>query len=547
MVKNLFSLLYSRQTTILSGAAIIMATMVVSKILGLIRDRLLAHVFPPDKIDIFWAAFRLPDLIFQIIIVGALAVAFIPVFTEYLEKSGKSEAFALSRAILNIFLTLFILATILIFIFAKPLVSSFIAPGFTADRQAQVVSLTRVILIGEVILVFGSFFVGILQSFQRFIIPAFAPVFYNLGIILGIIFLSNSMGVMGAAIGVVIGAFLHATVQLPLIYSLGFRFKLSFRFFHPGVKEIAQLMSIRTLGLAAEQINETVGLALASLSAIGSVTYLTFAQHLQVVPIGLFGATLAQAALPVLSSERARGKIEEFKITLLTTMHQILFLALPAAAILIVIRIPVVRLIFGASQFDWEATVLTGKTLAYLSIGLAAQSISLLLVRGFYALKDTRTPVVVSLVVVILNIILSVYFITVLRLDVWGIGLANSIAAVVSSFLLFIFLHFRIGKFNLSAVFIPFFKMLMASAVMGVSLYVPIKLLDQVIFDTTKTYNLLILTGLSSIFALSVYVLLVWFLKVRELKTFVELLRKIGRLQGKLESKELISSESRSV
>lgn len=540
MVKNIFSLLYSRQTSILSGATIIAATLMLSKVLGLIRDRLLAHVFSPDIIDIFWAAFRLPDFLFQIVILGALSVAFIPVFTEHMENKGKDDAFDMARAVLNVFFAIFILATLIIFLLAQPIIATFIAPGFDLEKQMQVVSLTRVILFGQVILVLGSFFIGISQSFQRFIIPSLAPVFYNLGIILGIVFLSKSFGIMGAAYGVILGAILHALIQLPLIWSLGFRFRLSLNFFHSGVKEIMKLMSVRTLGLAAEQINETVGVALASLVSIGSVTYLTFAQHLQVVPIGLFGATLAQAALPVLSSEKARGKIEEFKGTLLTTLHQILFLTLPATAILIVIRIPVVRLVFGASQFNWEATVLTGATLAFLSIGLAAQAVSLLLVRGFYALKDTKTPVAVSLTVVLLNIILSVYFIIILKFDVWGIGLANAISALLSGVLLFWTLHFKVGKFNLRGVLSPFFKMLMATIIMGVALYIPIKLLDQVIFDTTRTINLLVLTGTSSVFALSIYVLIVRFLKVRELDTYVELFKRFGKFPTKFRSKEIL-------
>ena len=541
MVKNLFSLLYYRQTSILSGATIIATTLMLSKILGLVRDRLLAHVFSPDKIDIFWAAFRLPDLIFQIVILGALSVAFIPVFTEHLENRGKEDAFDMARSVLSVFLLIFILVTFIIYILAQSIITTFIAPGFTPDKQIQVVALTRIILFGQVILIFGSFFIGILQSFQRFIIPSFAPVFYNLGIILGIVLLSKSFGISGAAYGVVLGALLHVLIQLPIIWSLGFKFKFPLKFFNSGVKEILKLMSVRTFGLAAEQINETVGLALATLSAIGSVTALTFAQHLQVVPIGLFGATLAQAALPVLSSERSRGKIDEFKITILTTMHQILFLTLPAAALLIVIRIPIVRLIFGASQFDWKATVITGATLAFLSIGLAAQAVSLLLVRGFYALKDTKTPVIVSFIIVALNIVLSVYFIILLKFDVWSIALANSISAILSGVLLFIFLHFKVGKFNLNLVLLPFFKMLMAAIIMGVALYIPIKLLDQVIFDTTRTINLLALTGISSVFAISVYVIVVWFLKVRELDTYVELFKRMGKFQSKLKSKELLS------
>ncbi len=519
-----------------------MVTVVLSKILGLVRDRILVATFTPDTVAIFFAAFRIPDLIFQLLIFGALSVAFIPVFTEYFEEKGREDAFNLAQAILNLALLLLLSVTIIIFIFADQ-VTGLIVPGFNLAEQQEVANLTRIILLGQIMLTVGSFFVGMLQSFQRFIVPAFAGVFYNLGIILGILFLSPTLGISGPAIGVIMGAVMHSVIQLPLVYSMGFRFNF-FKLFHPGVKEIFRLMSFRTLGLAAEQFNETVGLILASLISTVSVTYLTFAQHLQIVPIGLFGATIAQAALPVLSSEKTRGKIEEFKATLLTTMHQILFLTLPAAAILIVIRVPAVRLVFGASQFDWPSTVLTGKTLAYLSIGLAAQAVSLLFVRGFYALKDTKTPVLISFLVVALNIILSLYFVRILGLQVWSLGLSFAIASILSSILLFLGLHFKTGGFDLKQVVNPLFKMLMATVIMGASLYIPIKLLDQVIFDTTKTIGLLLLTGLSGLFAIFVYVIMVWFLKVRELKTFIDLLKKVffkARTLGtQLKTEELI-------
>lgn len=539
MVKNIFSLLSTRQTSILSGAVVIMATVIFSKFLGLIRDRLLAHTFDPDTVAIFFAAFRLPDLIFQIFIFGTLSVAFIPVFTEYLEENGKAEAFKLAHSILNLSLIILLSATLLIFIFSDFL-TTLIVPGFSATQQLQASSLTRIILLGQMALAVGAFFIGILQSFQRFIIPALAGLFYNIGIILGILFFSSSLGITGAAIGVVIGAFLHILVQLPLVWSLGFRFQYIKKIFHPGVHELFKLMSVRTVGLAAEQINETVGVVLASLVSTASVTYLTFAQHLQVVPIGLFGAAIAQAALPILSSERARGRMDEFKSTLLTTVHQILFLAMPAAAILIVLRIPAVRLVFGASQFNWPSTVLTGQTLAWLSVGLSAQAISLLLVRGFYALKDTKTPVTISLLVVVINILLSFYFIKVLNLEVWSLGIANSVSAIISSLLLFTALYQKTGGFNLTEVLVPFIKILMATVIMGMALYIPIKLLDTVIFDTTRTFNLIILTGLASLFALFIYVLLVWFLKVRELQTFVDLLKRVGRVQTQVKSEEIV-------
>ncbi len=520
-----------------------MATVMLSKFLGLIRDRLLVHSFTPDSVAIFFAAFRLPDLIFQLLILGALSVAFIPVFSEWLSAKGRQAAFELAQSILSLSLLLLILLTIVIFIFTEPL-TALIVPGFSPDQKELTATLTQIILIGQIFLAIGSFFVGINQSFQRFIIPALAGVSYNAGIILGIIFLGQPLGILAPAVGVIIGALLHVIIQLPLIFSLGFRFSFKFNFLHPGVRDIARLMSMRTIGLAAEQVNETVGVILASLISTASVTYLTFAQHLQVVPIGLFGATLAQAALPVLSSEKARGRIEEFKVTLLTTMHQILFLSLPATAILIVLRIPAVRLVFGASQFDWEATVLTGRTVGFLAIGLAAQAISLLLVRGFYALKDTKTPVVISLIVVIVNIALSFYLVRILSLGVWSLGIAYSVSAILSSILLLFALHRKVGGFDKEALWPPLLKMLIASAIMGMALYIPIKLLDQVIVDTTRTINLIILTGLASAFALVVYVFLVWYLKVAELVTFLNLTKnifsKMRRLGGEIRTEEII-------
>lgn len=539
MVKNLFSLLTARQTSILSGASIIMATVILTKILGLVRDRLLAHVYSPDQVAIFFAAFRLPDLIFNVLVFGALSVAFIPIFTEYRDGKGKEEAFKMAQSILNISLISLIISGILIAVFITPL-TRLIVPGFSAIQQSQVADLTKIILIGQIILCVGSLFIGILQSFQRFIVPAFAGVFYNLGIILGVVFLNGPLGVTAPAYGVVIGASLHALIQLPLALSLGFRFDIM-RLFHPGVKGVLKLVSVRTIGLAAEQIMDVVSVNLASTISTASVTYLTFSQHLQLVPVSLFGATIAQAALPVLSWERARGRIEEFKSTLLTTMHQILFLALPATAILIVLRIPAVRLTFGASQFDWEATVLTGQTLAFMAIGLSAQAVSLLLVRSFYALKDTRTPVFASIGTVTLNIFLSVYFVKVLSLGIGSLGVAFSVANLFSVLILFIALHFKTGGFNLNKAIIPLAKMLAATVIMGMALYIPIKLLDQVIFDTTKTINLLILTGSASIFALIIYVVLVRFMEVKELQTYVDLIKNITKFQAKMKSKEIIS------
>lgn len=522
----------------MSGAVVLMVTVAASKILGLVRDRLLAHTFTPDQTAVFFAAFRIPDLIFQLLIFGAVSVAFIPIFTDFLQKDEK-EAFGFAADILNVVLLGFVAACIVVFIFALPL-THLVVPGFSPAQKEATAELTRLILLGQILLVIGSFFTGISQSFQRFIVPALASVFYNLGIILGIVFLSPFWGIAGPAFGVVVGAALHALAQIPLVTSLGFRYQFRLNPFSPGIKEVWGMMSIRTIGVAVEQLNETVGIILASLISSASVTFLTFAQHLQTVPIGLFGATLAQAALPVLSRAKARGETEAFKATLLTTMHQILFLTLPSVAILIVLRIPAVRLVFGASQFNWEATVLTGRTVAFLSLGLAAQAVVLLLVRSFYALKDTRTPVIISVSTVLLNILLSVLFVQILHFEVWSLGLSYSVATITSVPLLILGLNSKLGGFNLKDLCFPAAKMFLAAGVAAVALYIPIKLLDQLVFDTTRTFNLLVLTGLASVFGLGVYILLVWLMRVKELETFGNFVKKVYKMQHKVQSEEII-------
>lgn len=541
MVKNILSLLNARQNTILSGAFILMVAVFTSRFLGLIRDRLLVHNFSTSEAAIFFAAFKLPDLLFQLLILGTLSVAFIPVFTEYLNKEGEEEAFDFASNILNLSLVVFGLVCIVTF-FLTPTLNSLLIPGFQGEQKQMTDNLTQLILLSQFILVVGSFFIGIGQSFQRFLVPAVAPLFYNIGIIFGITVLTQYFGIMGPAIGVILGSLMHVFVQIPLIRALGFKYKFSLNFFNKGVREIFKLMSIRNIGLAVEQVSDAIGIALASIVSYSSVTLLTFAQHLSAVPVGLFGATIAQAALPVLSREQSRGEPEAFKITLLTTMHQILFLTLPATAMLIVLRIPIVRLTFGASQFNWNDTVLTGRTVAFLALGLAAQSIILLLVRGFYALKDTKTPVAVSLVTVTVNVLLSVTFVMWLHLEVWSLGLAYSVSSIVSALLLLYFLGRKVGGFNKVSLFIPALKMLLAAVASALALYIPIKALDQLVFDTTRTLNLIILTGIASTFGLVIYIVLVWMMEVKELTTYGNLMKKLANFR--LKTEEIVDETS---
>lgn len=549
MVKNFFkngaSFLALRQTDILSAATAIMLMSLASALLGLVRDRLLAHYFKADLVGIYFASFRLPDFAFQVLIFGALSVAFIPVFTDYWQKD-KEEAWRLAASLLNLATIMFILIVILFLIFLKPL-SQLLVPGLAQENPehaALLVNFTRIILLTQIFFVFSSFLTGILQSFQRFLFPALASVFYNLGIIIGIVFLS-SFGMYGVAIGIILGAMMHFLIQIPLAFSLGFRPKLVFDYRHLGVRMVGRLMVPRSLALAASQLNLMVNTSLASLISLSSIAFLNFAQHLASVPINFFGSAIAQAAFPTLSAFKNQNRMNEFKAVLLSSFHQILFLTIPATVFLIILHTPLTRLVFGARLFTWEATVLTGRTLAFLSLGLPFQASLLLLMRSFYALHDTKTPLKIGLFSIILNVLLSLFFILSLGWPVWSLGISSSLAVILNSLFLLFLLDRRVNRFDRRQLLLPVVKMIFSALVMSIFLYIPVRVFDQLFFDTTKTLNLMIITIISALLGLSSYFFLAWFLEIKEARVFLTLLCKIGNWRRVLsQSDEMIKTES---
>ncbi len=553
VIKNLFhnslALLSKKQNSILTAAAIIMVTVLLSRILGLVRDRLLATYFTVDELGVYFAAFRLPNLIFELLVMGALSTAFIPVFSRILVSENRDKAFSIAANIINLSIVAVIVLSIPLLVFTYPL-SFLLVPKFSESERQIMVAFTRIMLIGQLLpLIVGNFVTGMLQSLQRFVIPALAPVVYNVGIICGILFLSPIMGLSGAVWGVVIGAVFFLLIQIPLIISFGYKHNWKFNIYHPSVKEIIRLMLPRSFGMGVAQIDTTVDLILASFLGTRSITIFQFAQHLQQLPIGLFGATFAQAALPTLSSAAAQKDQQLFKQIILASMHQTLFFTLPASVMLIVLRTPLVRLIFGAARFDWLATVATGKTLSFFAVSIFAQSLVQLYARAFYAIHDTKTPVIVGLISVIINTLLSCLFVLWLKYPVWALAISASIASLINALLLFILLYTRISGFSLRSLVIPPIKMVVASLVTGIFLYVPIKLLDQLVFDTTRVFDLLLLTGVASISGLSVYIFLAWFLDIEEVATFFKFLQKVKQAPKLLftRSEELVESETTAI
>ncbi|MBI2599132.1 murein biosynthesis integral membrane protein MurJ [Candidatus Curtissbacteria bacterium] len=535
--KNGANIFAKKQENILSAAFIIAASVALSRILGLIRYRLLASNFGDDikLLDSFIAAAILPDAIFEVLIFGAIALAFIPVFSQYLSRDKLEKAWALSRALITLGLIIFVIFTIIILVFA-PFIAPLIAPGVVLREpatQAVIANLLRIMIAAQLFFVISIFLTGILQSFQRFLVPAVASIFYNLGIILAIIFLTPFFGIYAPAIGMVLGALFHLLIQLPLALSMGFRFKPSFDFKNKDVLETFHLMWPRSLSLGLMRLSDIINIAIASVAAVGTIVAFNFAQVLQLVPISLFAASIAQAALPSLSIEFNSKRFDQFKKLFAESFNQIVFLILPSAAILAVLRIPVVRLVFGARELPWEITVLTGRVLIAFSIGIAAQAISLLMTRSFYAVKDSLTPVKVFAVTTSLNIAASVIMVLILKFPIVYLALNFSIANILNAVLLFYFLDRKVN-FPKKELAVPFFKMLSISLVTAVTLYIPMKLLDQLVFDTTRTFGLLLLTGTAVSAGLIVYIGFSWLFRVQEVSIFYNLLKRVIAFPSKL-------------
>jgi len=425
----------------MSAAFVITMAGLASRLLGLFRDRLLASSFGAgDTLDVYYAAFRIPDLVYNLLIVGALSAAFIPVFTGLISQEKKDEAWKLASGILNLAILFMIGIGIFLAIIA-PWLMKLITPGFPPEKMDMVVIFSRIMFLSPLLLGVSGVFGGILTSFKHFLIYSLAPIFYNLGIIIGIVFFVRWIGPAGLAWGVVLGAFLHMAVQYPAVKKTGFKhiwfLKDIFRDNH--LRKVVRLMIPRTLGIAVNQINLLVITIFASTLAAGSLAIFNFAQNLQSVPLGLFGISFAIAVFPTLSTFAARKEMDNFVNAFSHTFRNILFFVIPMSVFLLVLRAQIVRVVLGAGKFDWEDTILTFQCLGIFVISLFAQSLIPLLARSFYALQNTKTPFYIGLVSEAFNIFFVLLFID--RFHVMGLAISFSAAAIVQMILLLFILR----------------------------------------------------------------------------------------------------------
>ena len=537
MVKKLLN---HSSKTIFSAAVILAVMALTSRILGLFRDRLLAGRFGAgDALDAYFAAFRLPDLIYSILVMGAISSAFIPVFAHYWQKD-KNEAWHLTSGILNL-ISLGLIFLAIIFIFFAPWLISFIAPGFSGEKRETTILLTRIMFLSPIFLGISSILSGFLQYFNRFFVSSLAPIMYNVGIILGIIFFVPSFGLVGLAWGVVLGAFLHLLIQVPSAIFSGFRWKGIFTFYHEGIKKIIKLTIPRTVGLAGTQINFWIITAIASTLASGSIAIFNLSNNLQYVPIGIIGISFATASFPKLAKSFVDKDKENFARSFFSTFNQILFWVLPISVGFFLLRAQVVRIILGTGQFGWVDTRLTAAALGIFSFSIFAQSLIPLVSRAFYSFHDTKTPVLISLVSIVANIIFSFFFVWLLKqgnlfslfvsnslklgglmdISVLGLAVAFSLSSLLNFFVLIRFFSKKVDFWRQRNILDSLVKNILSCIIMAVVIYAMLNITS--LFLNTHTFVGIFFQALiSAVFGAIIYFLSSLIFKSEEAHTLVK-------------------------
>ena len=427
---------------LLTASLILTVAALASRLLGWVRLVVIGSQFGASReVDAYFAAFRIPDAIFQLVVAGALSAALIPVFQSYRARGQDAEAWELASSVINLVLIGLAGLSLLMVIFA-PVFVPIVAPGFDAPTTELTIRMTRVMLLSPVLIGMGAVVTGILNSYQQFTVPAIAPLLYNVAIILAAILLAPIMGVEGLAVGVAVGSLAHLVVQLPNLARVGQRYDLTVSLRHPGVRRVAWLMGPRTLGLAAGQLNFLVSTVLASGLPEGSLTAYNYAFQLSQLPVGVVGVNIAVALFPTMSQDAALGRIGEIRRQVANAIRVLVFVAAPLTAIMVVLREPLTSVFYQYGLFGQSATDRTASTLLFFSLGLVGHIVVHVLTRAFYAMQDTKTPVLWAIVAVAINVPLMAALVG--PMGVEGLALALSISAVLEVIGLLWSLHRRI-------------------------------------------------------------------------------------------------------
>ncbi len=514
---------FHQEMSVGSATLVIAIGSLLSRLLGVVRNRIFASQFGAgDELDAYFAAFRIPDFLLNLLILGAFSAAFIPIFTHLISQKEKRRAFEVTNSIVNIILIALIAVSIIVF-FLAPIIMALITPGFSEDKMRLTVLLTRIMLFSPIFLGLSTIAGGILNSFRKFFTYAFAPVMYNIGIILGALFLVPLWGVYGLAVGVIIGALFHLLVQLPVVFGTGYHFRFFINLKDYYLIKIGKLMIPRALGLAVSQINLMVITIIASTLMAGSIAIFNFANDLQSLPVSIFGIAFATAVFPVLAASVSLKRTGEFIRSFSYTFRQIVFLIVPASVGLFLLRAQIVRILLGTGKFDWEDTYYTAVTLGLFCLGMIGQALLPLVTRAFFALHDTKTPVLISAVSVAINVGLSLLFVR--TSGVVGLALAFSISSLINLILLYLFLHKKVGNLNDKTNLITFLKSLVNSAVMGLLIYGTLYVAAQLV-NMQKTWGIVVQGSVALVVGTSAYLLIAWIWECEEINAVKRVTRR---------------------
>jgi putative peptidoglycan lipid II flippase len=510
-------ILNGQSKTITGAAILISGASLISRLVGLIRESIFANYYGISYImDAYYAAFKLPDLVYNLLIVGAISAGFIPIFVKLLINQGKNSAWKLANNIVNILGILIFVLTILGIIFMPRLMPIF-APGFDNNTMQLAVSFGRIMFISMFILSISMIMGTILQSLRSFLLFSIAPIFYNIGIIAGVIGLVPYFGITGIAWGVVLGSTMHFILQTYGAYQHGYRWKPIINLKDTETKKIGLLTIPRTMALAINQINIVVITIIATVLPVGSVAVYNYAHNLQSVPIGIIAIPFALAVFPVLSESAAKKDIPKFIKNLSHTITQILFLTIPLSIILVLLRAQIVRVIYGRGQFGWEATINTADTLALFALSLFAQSLIPLLGRAFYALENTKTPFIIAFISELITIIAALVFKD--MIGVAGLALAFSIGAIVNFAMLAVALRGITKDLDEHRIFSSFWKISIAALVMSLIIQFSKYPLAKIV-DHEKLWGIFTQGFVAGILGLVAYASVCYILKLPEFRQF---------------------------
>lgn len=426
------------------GSAIVMVGFVLSRLLGLLREVIIgAQYGTTAAYDAYVAAFRLPDTLFLLVMSGAFGSAFLPVFVGFWARGEPARAWRLANAVVTLALAAGLVLAAVSYLLAPWLMATIIAPGLTGDQLDLAVALTRLLLLSPLLLGLGAAAMGILNARKRFVWPAFAPVAYNLGIIGGALLLNDALGIYGLALGVVAGAAGHFLIQTPGLWRAGLHYRPVLSVRVDGLPEMARLFGPRVLGQAAFMVNFIILTNLASRLPEGRLAALNYAYLLAMLPHGIFAMSLATVIFPTLAEQYGRAELAAVRATTQAALRLLLFVTMPAAVGLLVLRVPLVQVLLQWRTFTAESTALVSEALAWFALGLIGVAAVEALTRTFYAMHDTRTPVMASLATIVLTLGASLLLIG--PMGHAGLALSLSLAALAEMALLLVLLRRRLG------------------------------------------------------------------------------------------------------